>query len=128
MMAALLILRGEAPDFVDLWCGQWARPEVNRFPLSRNWPAYGRTCVVVAMYRFFLPMLSTEALGLGHPIWGTHEKMTGMNEQELRESMRLKHHSQGLKKSTAWLISFVSGPGDWRFKSSLPDHSLVFVL
>jgi hypothetical protein len=58
---------------------------------------------------------------LGHPIWGTHKKMNGSDEQELPEFVRLKHHSRGLK-STPWLIFFVSGPGGRRFKSSLPDH------
>jgi hypothetical protein len=37
------------------------------------------------------------SLRLGHPLWGTHKKMTEMNEQELHEFMRLKHHSHGLK-------------------------------
>jgi len=36
-------------------------------------------------------------LAPGHPLWGTHKKMTEMNEQELREFVRLKHHSHGLK-------------------------------
>ncbi len=36
-------------------------------------------------------------LGLGHPLWGTHKKITEKDGQELREFMRLRHHSQGLK-------------------------------
>jgi len=38
-----------------------------------------------------------DPLGLGHPFWGTHKKMTENDEQELHEFMRLKHHSHGLK-------------------------------
>jgi hypothetical protein len=34
---------------------------------------------------------------LGHPLWGTDKKMTESGEQELREFMRLKNHSHGLK-------------------------------
>jgi hypothetical protein len=34
---------------------------------------------------------------LGHPYWGTHKKMNGRDQQELREFIRLKHHSHGLK-------------------------------
>jgi hypothetical protein len=34
---------------------------------------------------------------VGHPVWGTRKKMTEMNEQELRDFVRLKHHSHGLK-------------------------------
>ena len=30
-------------------------------------------------------------------VWGTHKKMTENDRQELREFMRLKHHSHGLK-------------------------------
>jgi len=41
--------------------------------------------------------LPDRALGLGHPIWGTHKKMNGSAEQESHEFMRLKHHSHGLK-------------------------------
>ncbi len=33
----------------------------------------------------------------GHPIQGTHKKMTETVEQEWPEFMRLKHHSYGLK-------------------------------
>ena len=35
--------------------------------------------------------------------------MNESSEQELREFVRLKHHSHG-EKSTLWLIFFVSGP------------------
>jgi hypothetical protein len=35
---------------------------------------------------------------LGHPLWGTHKKMNGSDEQEWREFMRLKHHSHAFKK------------------------------
>jgi hypothetical protein len=34
---------------------------------------------------------------MGHPLWGTHKKMNESDEQELREFMRSKHHSHGLK-------------------------------
>jgi hypothetical protein len=44
-----------------------------------------------------MPVLSNDPLVSGHPIWGTHKKMTESDEQELREFMRLKHHSHGLK-------------------------------
>ena len=37
------------------------------------------------------------SLALGHPFWGTHKKMNENDEQELREFMRLKHHSHELK-------------------------------
>jgi len=33
----------------------------------------------------------------GAPILGTHKKMTEIDEQELHEVLRLKHHSHGLK-------------------------------
>ena len=35
--------------------------------------------------------------GVGHPFWGTHKKTNEKAEQELREFVRLKHHSHGLK-------------------------------
>ncbi len=38
-----------------------------------------------------------DSLVLGQPIWGTHKKMTEKDEQELREFVRLKHHSHELK-------------------------------
>jgi hypothetical protein len=34
---------------------------------------------------------------LGHPIWGTHNKMNETFQQELVEFVRLKHHSHGFK-------------------------------
>jgi hypothetical protein len=34
---------------------------------------------------------------MGHPLWGTHKKMNESDEQQLREFVRLKHHSHGLK-------------------------------
>jgi hypothetical protein len=40
----------------------------------------------------FSPLIAIEPL-----VWGTHKKMTENGEQELREFMRLKHHSHGLK-------------------------------
>jgi hypothetical protein len=59
----------------------------------------------------------------GHPIWGTHKKMTGSAEQELREFMRLKHHSHELKNQQLGKFSLFRDPGGRRFKSSLPDES-----
>jgi hypothetical protein len=41
--------------------------------------------------------IGLDPLVWGHPFWGTHKKMTEMNEQELHEFMRLKHQSYGLK-------------------------------
>jgi hypothetical protein len=39
-----------------------------------------------------------ETLGAsGAPTPGTHKKMNESDEQELREFVRLKHHSHGLK-------------------------------
>jgi len=43
------------------------------------------------------PRRPTCSLALGHPFRGTHKKRTESDEQELREFMRLKHHSHGLK-------------------------------
>jgi hypothetical protein len=42
-------------------------------------------------------LVKSQSLGVGHPIWGTHKKMTEKAEQELHEFVRLKHHSHGLK-------------------------------
>jgi len=50
--------------------------------------------------RSALTKVCVEVFGLdmspwfGHPHWGTHKRMTEMNEQESREFVRLKHHSQ----------------------------------
>ena len=40
---------------------------------------------------------ATDSLGFGAPNWGSHKKMTETHEQELREFVRLKHHSNGFK-------------------------------
>ena len=37
------------------------------------------------------------AVGLGHPLRGTHKKINRSGGQEWREFMRLKHHSHELK-------------------------------
>jgi hypothetical protein len=42
--------------------------------------------------------LATCVFALGHPLRGTHKKMNGSDEQELREFVRLKHHSHELKR------------------------------
>jgi hypothetical protein len=47
----------------------------------------------------------------GHPIWGTHKKMTGSAEQELREFMRFKHHSHELKNQQLGKFSLFRDQG-----------------
>ena len=73
------------------------RPQMNESAWSCHGTDYGqlRNCVSLPKL-VYMPELS-EPLGLGHPFRGTHKKMTEMNEQELHELMRLKHHSHGLK-------------------------------
>ena len=61
----------------------------------RSWTVYGPTGNCVSVHLDHVE--GTEPLGLGHPFWGTHKKMTEIDEKELHEFMRLKHHSHGLK-------------------------------
>jgi hypothetical protein len=51
---------------------------------------------------------------LGHPIWGSHKKMTVVAEQELREFVRLKHHSREFRNQqlSYFLLFRDQGVGD----------------
>ena len=74
--------------------------------LRRLWSAAIASCLRVTSARaakqgpscgdFQIPWMVQhliEPLAAGHPNWGTHKKMTEKDEQELREFVRLKHHS-----------------------------------